>query len=78
MEHEYTKESHLKFIKDMEKSGIPWEHYKGRWFWEGPAVRTSSVETEDTEEALQVIMGSTKVPLQRDNMGLGWVLYPRG
>ena len=68
MEYEYVDPDHLGFIEDMEEAGLEVEHYRGRFFWEGPAVRV-----DDLQDAL----GVTKVRCQWDNMGRGWIVYPR-
>lgn len=57
-----------KFKREMEEAGLEVENYKGRFFWEGPAVRT-----DDLQEAL----AKTTVTCQWDNLGLGWIVYPR-
>ncbi len=68
MEFEYSDPDHLRFVEDMEEAGLEVEHYEGRFFWKGPAVRV---------DGLQDALGATKVRCQWDNMGLGWVVYPR-
>jgi hypothetical protein len=55
------------FVKDMEAAGLDVEHYQGRSFWEGPAVRV-----EDIQDALC----ETKIKCQHDNMGKGFIVYP--
>lgn len=67
----YDNEVCNRFVRDMEAAGFRVEHYRGRMFWEGPAVRT----TEDYDE--DDIVRATEVPLQRDDMGLGAIRYPR-
>jgi hypothetical protein len=59
---------HLRFIDDMEEAGLDMQDYRGRFFWRGPAV-----VVDDLQQAL----GATKVPCQWDNMGRGWVVYPK-
>jgi hypothetical protein len=56
------------FVKNMKCAGLKTEHYHGRNFWQGPAVRCDN---------LQDVMSNTKVPCQWDNMGLGYIVYPR-
>jgi hypothetical protein len=56
----------------MQKAGIPVRHYRGRWYWTGPAAvtdRDNGLEEQD-------IIRATKVRLQRDNLALDWILYP--
>lgn len=63
-----------KFVREIELSGDRddggWEaeHYHGRNFYEGPAVRC-----DDKEEVFAFV----SVACQYDNMGLGWIVYPR-
>lgn len=65
---EYTNPCHLQFVEDMEEAGLEVQHYRGRFYWEGPAV-----EVDDLQDAL----GATKVRCQWDHLGLGWIVYPR-
>lgn len=64
----YTNPDALQFVADMEAAGLKVEHYNGRYFWEGPAVRV-----DDIQDA----MSETKVRLQWDNMGRGYIVYPK-
>ena len=65
--YEYKHPDHVRFVEDMEEAGLDVRHYRGRFYWRGPAV-----VIDDLQDAL----GSTKVRCQWDNMGLGWVVYP--
>lgn len=65
--HTYTKPDHLRFIEDMYTAGLEVEHYRGRCFWNGPAVRV---------DELQEALSNTKVPCRYDSMGLGFIVYP--
>ncbi len=56
------------FIEDMETAGLDVIHYRGRFYYEGPAVIVSD---------LQDALGETKVKCQWDNMGFDWVVYPK-
>lgn len=58
----------IRFRKDMKKAGLEVQEYKGRYFYEGPAV-----VVKDLQDAIRV----TDIPLQWDHMGLQWVIYPR-
>jgi hypothetical protein len=58
------------FVTDMVEAGLEVEHYNGRYMWHGPAVRTN----DDFD--MQDIIRATKVKLQNDTMGLGYILYP--
>lgn len=57
-----------RFCEDMIEEGLEPYHYHGRFFWEGPAVTVA-----DLQDALSI----TKVPCQWDQLGLGYVVYPR-
>ena len=59
---------HVQFVKDMEEAGLKVRHYRGRWYWEGPAV-----VVEDLQDAL----GATKVRCQWDNLARDWIVYPK-
>ncbi len=67
-EGEYTDPFHLQFVEDMERAGLEVQHYRGRFYWEGPAVAV-----DDLQDAL----GATRVRCQWDHLGLGWIVYPR-
>ena len=64
----YTVPDAVQFVKDMQNAGLEVEHYRGRFYWEGPAVRVDD---------LQDAMSETKVRLQWDSMGRGYIVYPR-
>lgn len=63
----YTEPDALQFVEDMRDIGLNVEHYHGRSFWHGPAVRV---------DGLQDAMSYTRVPVQWDNMGRGYIVYP--
>ena len=65
----YTKKHYRRFVQDMNQAGFDVEHYEGRFFWSGPAVRTDD---------LQQTLRATKVSCQWDNMGLSYIVYPKG
>ncbi len=67
-EHTYRHSDHLRFVEDMGDAGLDVRHYRGRFFWRGPAV-----VVDDLQDAL----GATAVRCQWDNMGRGWVVYPK-
>ena len=68
MEYEYEEPDHLRFVEDMEEAGLEVKNYRGRFYWEGPAV-----QVDDLQDALR----ATKVRCQWDNLGLGWIVYPQ-
>lgn len=57
-----------RFIKRCKKAGLHVRYYRGRFFWEGPAV-----ECNDLQDVLSVV---GKVKCQWDSMGKGYVVYP--
>lgn len=59
------------FMNDMEEAGRELELYNGRGLYRGPAVR---VEDEDE---IQKVIRETEVILQWDNMGKGYIVYPK-
>ncbi len=68
----YDNETCNQFVKDMEDAGFEVEHYRGRWYWTGPAVRTD----ERNGPTLQEVHAATKIKCQRDNMAFDWIVYP--
>jgi hypothetical protein len=61
-----------RFVKDMEKAGI--EHrdeYHGRFYYVGPTVDCKDMD------AVEDVIRATKVRLNRDQLGLGYIVYPR-
>lgn len=66
---QYEKQQYSQFVKDMNNAGLRVRHYNGRFFWEGPAVRCDD---------LQEVLSETKVPCQWDQMGKGYIVYPKG
>lgn len=61
-----------RFVADMDDAGFDTEHYHGRFFWRGPAVRAS----ESNGPTFQEVMGATKVRLQWDSLGFDKIVYP--
>lgn len=72
MTKKYSNEIYNQFVKDMESAGIEWRDYEGRFSYSGPAAVTGK-----DGPSIQDVMTATRVPLQRDNLGLDWILYPR-
>jgi hypothetical protein len=64
----YAHPLHRQFVRECRAAGYEVHHYRGRNFWEGPAVCT-----DDADDVVR----ATGVPVQKDNMGLGYVVYPR-
>jgi len=56
-----------KFCNDMKKTDYEPEHYHGRFYWEGPAVRCYDPDS---------VRASTSVPIITDQMGLGYIAHP--
>lgn len=66
----YNNKNYNIWAHDMDDAGYEVEkHYKGRGFYKGPAVYVSDMDIHNA-------MNVSKVPTQRDNMGLDWVIYP--
>ena len=65
-ERTYTDPDCLAFVEWAEDSGLEVQHYEGRFFWKGPAVRLDYVG-----EAVGI-----PVPFQHDSLGLGVIVYP--
>jgi hypothetical protein len=59
---------HSRFAADMERVGLRVRHYRGRFFWQGPAVIVT-----DRDQAIS----ATQVACQWDQMGLDWIVYPQ-
>jgi hypothetical protein len=66
-------DEHIKFTEDMEEAGFEVRDYNGRFFYKGPAVATD----RSNGPSLQDVMGATRVPLQWDNLGLDYIIYPK-
>jgi len=65
---EYKQTRYQKFVKECEAAGLEVEHYNGRMYFKGPAVRCDDI---------QEVIRATTVDCQTDNMGLGWIVYPK-
>ncbi len=59
------------FTRDLLGEGFKVEDYDGRYFYHGPAVRV------DDMDGVQAVIRATSVPVQWDNMGKGWIVYPK-
>lgn len=68
-ESEYTRLSYAKFAMEAEEAGLEVERYRGRFFYDGPAVRA-----DNASEVERYV----SVPCQTDSMGLGVIVYPAG
>ncbi len=67
----YETQRYEQFRQDLEEAGYEVEHYQGRWFYQGPAVRIDSDELQD-------IIRLTDVKVQWDELGKdGLIVYPR-
>ena len=64
----YNNKNYTQFVEDCEMAGLEVQHYRGRFFYEGPAVSCDD---------LQDVMSVTKVKCQWDNLGRGYIVYPR-
>lgn len=72
-EGDEENDSYERFIEDMKRAGIEYEEeYYGRFFYDGPAVRTN----EQGFPTLQDVIRATKIELQWDNLGHDFIIYP--
>lgn len=65
---EYERPEYRAFVGDMRAAGLEVTHYRGRSFYEGPAV-----SVDDIQDALY----NTKVRCRWDQLGHGFIVYPR-
>jgi len=68
MPEKYENKKYEKFRRDCEGEGLEVWHYRGRYFYEGPAV-----SVPDIQDAIR----ATTVKVQWDNLGLDYVVYPK-
>ena len=68
----YTNKRHIDFVKKMKKAGRGDKlmHYRGRFYYEGPAVTCEKYEVEDVKKA------AGNMRLLQDSLGLGSIVYP--
>jgi hypothetical protein len=62
------------FVQDMRAAGIVTAPYRGRFFWQDPAVRSD----QQNGPTLQDIIKKTSVPLQWDSVNSNYIVYPVG
>ena len=62
------QERYETFRQECEENGLEVRDYKGRFFYDGPAVECDNI---------QEVIRATTVPVQYDNLGLGYVVYPK-
>lgn len=70
--HETTSKRDAKFIRDMERKGIKWVWYSGRFMY---GKHCPSVNTTDDLSVEDIIRATAVKDLRRDRMGLGFVVY---
>lgn len=63
------EERYQKFTEDMEAAGFEVEQYRGRFFYDGPAVRCEYSQEHD-------VIRATTLRLTSDSMGRGLIIYP--
>jgi hypothetical protein len=66
----YDNETCNKFVEECETAGYEVRHYRGRSFWEGPAVRC------DNQDEYHDVVRATTMRLQNDSLGYGYIVYP--
>jgi len=69
----YATEAYRKFVELLHREGFDVWHYRGRFFYNGPAVTV----TWEQMEHLKALLVGHGLRLQHDNLGLDWVLYPQ-
>lgn len=67
----YANKIHEQFRKEVEAAGFEVRHYKGRFFYDGPAVAV------DNDDQYHDLVRATNVRLQCDNLGMGKIVYPK-
>ena len=67
----YPNSVYNRFVREVEEAGFSWEEYRGRDFYQGPAL---FIEPEELQAAIR----ATSMALRWDLMGkTGLVVYPR-
>ncbi len=64
--------AYVQFRADMQEAGFDVREYRGRFYYEGPAVETD----RENGPCLQEIQRATRVKVQYDNLGLDLIVYP--
>lgn len=54
---EYAKPDHRRFVEDMEAAGLEVRHYRGRNFYQGPAVEVDNLLPGRRSNAAGTISG---------------------
>lgn len=65
-------ETYRVFRRDMKAAGYEVYEYRGRFWYQGPAVNTDRRNGPDLDD----IIAATTVKVQWDGMGLDQVVYP--
>jgi hypothetical protein len=66
------EERYQKFVDECEDEGLDVDkEYHGRNYYNGPAVRCDNLD--EMVDVIRVTTGK----LQWDNLGLGYIIYPR-
>ncbi len=68
MPEKYNSNKYEKFRRECEEVGFDVWHYRGRYFYEGPAVSVHDI---------QDVIRATTVKVTWDNLGLDYVVYPK-
>lgn len=66
----YSKDSHKRFVADMQAINFRVRDYYGRNFYHGPAVTCS-------QDSLQTVIRATTVKVQWDSLGRDLIVYPK-
>jgi hypothetical protein len=67
--HDWKNKRYAQFAEELEEAGYDVYRYRGRFYYDGPAVNCGYDEFQD-------ICRATTVRVQTDSMGLGMVVYP--
>ena len=67
--HEWKYPRYAQFAEELQDAGYEVYRYRGRFYYDGPAVNCSHEEYQD-------IIRATQVKVQSDSMGMGLVVYP--
>lgn len=69
-----AKDSYKKFVSNLCLAGFADNirlSYRGRFYYNGPAC------TSDEEISMDEIIQEAKVPVNIDNLGMDWIIYPK-
>lgn len=68
IDDKWTTPRYNKFQQECEEAGLEVRDYRGRFFYNGPAVACDDI---------QDVIRATTVKCQWDQLGLGFIVYPK-